>query len=1210
MGDVQCRICAQNHAMPTVTHVRNTSKQKLNRNVDGTVYHAMEIGDTEHKEGEPDASHIGAIDLNATAITAYILQLSTIQLLETWNSVAVNSNADHISIPHELRRLFLRLIFSYIEHMHAQPSRYEERAKSLSVELCTRFQSVLATRTSHVHDQSMQMSKLFYLEHFQLLLSGKQADLRVSLENLDDLDTVSPEQSMASTAEYRDQPPRPPFDMLQFISTSSTVQAQPNFNAQQVAVSFYNTLKAPKRSRDHKQHQALMSILATASEKQRVDLANAFQAQYNESLQSAMKREFGGHLLALLLELSRSSPYNDAEWIEKARMKQNFDAMNEILLSRTNAQLSALKSAYMDRFGVALLDALLQSLDRRTGSYVMIVQCVLSDDAQIMRKENVEQLQQQHTQVYDDAKLLYRTLETKKEKFDKSAVIQVLCRRSWSHLALVCNEYGKKSMFDLRAMIERRFGKHSKSGHALQCIIDVARNRHSFFAQLLHQSFNKMSTDHDTLIRILVGRSEIDLGEIIAVFSQKYGNGNTLFQFIKNHTKKGLYRTLLLRLSGMSGDRSMSVLSADDDEKDPNDTFDDVDEYKVPSLQISGSYASSVTHSDTEEKDLQRPTQTWAEFIRCAPTVHAKANFDAVKTAHDLFLVMQDRKNIDMAKKTLIETITGINRRQRKELQKAFHEAQENENGLELADAVRNLLQKGKTMTVLLMLLLRPAEFHCFWLKQAIKRKDMELLVEVLCSLSNYEIIAASDFYFKSEKSDLIADIQKHIIGNKKTAQWIISKMLEAKRPEYVDADKKLGKAHLTELAQVLQRKQSKECKQFFAKLFVENAYSQIKYEMDAFNMSSEKTLASVVKKTMGNGHSALILEHILAVSNNRYAYFCEKLRDAMKGMGVSQDVLIRILIGRSEKDLADIIEYFAANNYGEGTTLKQCLENAVSGSFRTSLLRIAGLYSSYTHLSSDVYQEDVDYESRSDTESVPFAYSPRAKDVKTPTTDLKSAEPLVMSSDDEKDEPDQEEINQSAVEMRTVVADTKGTKSQNVPKPVMTAITSVSVDAMNAVAAINSVSVDTFSPVPLDLEIVEEETQLEDVYDINEEELGRFIMEKLNEETAEKLIQRLKKKSQSNNFKKNNDDDAVETIEAKQIIFILLFACILFMKYKQKVEKKRDRIVVDNKQLKRSLMPAYVWILQTKFQYKQSIKKSDYKLLGAWLIEYYGYKS
>merc|ERR1712130_784654 len=93
--------------------------------------------------------------------------------------------------------------------------------------------------------------------------------------------------------------------------------------------------------------------------------------------------------------------------------------------------------------------------------------------------------------------------------------------------------------------------------------------------------------------------------------------------------------------------------------------------------------------------------------------------------------------------------------------------------------------------------------------------------------------------------------------------------------------------------------------------------------------------------------------------------YYAEKLKDAMKGMTTSEQTLIRILVGRSEKDLGEIVQYFAEENYGEGKTLK--------GSFRTLLLRIAGLSNDIeTEQQSNANKSATvlsDYESQTDTE-------------------------------------------------------------------------------------------------------------------------------------------------------------------------------------------------------------------------------------------------
>merc|ERR1712113_1289993 len=83
--------------------------------------------------------------------------------------------------------------------------------------------------------------------------------------------------------------------------------------------------------------------------------------------------------------------------------------------------------------------------------------------------------------------------------------------------------------------------------------------------------------------------------------------------------------------------------------------------------------------------------------------------------------------------------------------------------------------------------------------------------------------------------------------------------------------------------------------------------------------------------------------------------------------------------------------------------------------------------------------------------------------------------------------------------------------------------------------------------------------------YDINEREFGKFIIEKVNEKTAHRLLQHLKQGSRRN----NTDDYDDDTIKASQCIHVLLFACVLFLKYKEKTEK-RPEIQIDKKKIKK----------------------------------------
>lgn len=49
------------------------------------------------------------------------------------------------------------------------------------------------------------------------------------------------------------------------------------------------------------------------------------------------------------------------------------------------------------------------------------------------------------------------------------------------------------------------------------------RNEHEFYAQRLYEALDGIGTDDDKLMRILVGRAEIDLGCIKDAYRESYG---------------------------------------------------------------------------------------------------------------------------------------------------------------------------------------------------------------------------------------------------------------------------------------------------------------------------------------------------------------------------------------------------------------------------------------------------------------------------------------------------------------------------------------------------------------------------------------------------------------------------------------------------------------------------------------------------------------
>ena len=66
---------------------------------------------------------------------------------------------------------------------------------------------------------------------------------------------------------------------------------------------------------------------------------------------------------------------------------------------------------------------------------------------------------------------------------------------------------------------------------------------------------------------------------------------------------------------------------------------------------------------DGDQKELDRPRQTWEEYICSAPTISSLIQFDAYSIAEELVAVLNDKKKKKDAKRLLIQTLTKITNR-------------------------------------------------------------------------------------------------------------------------------------------------------------------------------------------------------------------------------------------------------------------------------------------------------------------------------------------------------------------------------------------------------------------------------------------------------------------------------------------------------------------------------------------------------------------
>ena len=125
---------------------------------------------------------------------------------------------------------------------------------------------------------------------------------------------------------------------------------------------------------------------------------------------------------------------------------------------------------------------------------------------------------------------------------DESAFNAILATRSWAHLRALMGEYQTMRGHSLEQAVAREFSANAEKGLLTICklhciwklsfyvilfylllLVQCARNRAEFYAHRLHHCLAGMGTKYRNLIRILVTRCDVDLGNIKREYEKMFG---------------------------------------------------------------------------------------------------------------------------------------------------------------------------------------------------------------------------------------------------------------------------------------------------------------------------------------------------------------------------------------------------------------------------------------------------------------------------------------------------------------------------------------------------------------------------------------------------------------------------------------------------------------------------------------------------------------
>ncbi|XP_062298139.1 annexin A11b isoform X1 [Scomber scombrus] len=283
---------------------------------------------------------------------------------------------------------------------------------------------------------------------------------------------------------------------------------------------------------------AIIELLGSRTNKQRVPMVAAYKTTYGKDLVHDLKSELTGNFEKLVLATLMSPCRFDAAELREAIKGAGTDeaCLIEILSSRSNAEICEISKIYKAEYGKTLEDA----ISSDTSGHFRRLLISLSQGNRDERETVDISLAKQ------DAQKLYAAGENKVGT-DESQFNAILCARSKPHLRAVFQEYQKMCGREIEKSICREMSGNVESG--MVAVVKCIKNSPAFFAERLHKAMKGAGTKDQTLIRIMVSRSETDMLDIRQEYVRAYGK--SLYNDISSDTS-GDYKKLLLKLCGGS----------------------------------------------------------------------------------------------------------------------------------------------------------------------------------------------------------------------------------------------------------------------------------------------------------------------------------------------------------------------------------------------------------------------------------------------------------------------------------------------------------------------------------------------------------------------------------------------------------------------------------------------------------------------------------